>query len=528
MKLAAKLALSLMFATALVFGIFGWQLRIAQQRNAEQMVTATAERICDIIRRSTRYQMLRNDREALYRTIRDIGSEAGIRQIRIFSKTGQIRFSTNDAELNRVVDKGAEACYACHAQAAPLEKLNRADRARIFTSGGERILAVILPIENQPDCSSAACHVHPQRQKVLGVIDAHLSLAAVDHQIAEQQALLERFTFLASVLFGLLSLGFLWLMVYRPLRDLVRGIRKVGKGEVAQAIPVRSRDELGEVASEFNHMMEQLGAAQLEITAWTKTLEERVERKSRELERAHHGLLHSEKLASVGKLAATVAHEINNPLFGILTNARLAKRQVERANLDAEMRGRLDAKLAIIERESQRCGEIVKNLLAFSRQSKPQLEAVALSTVIERAVALIRHGYELQNIQLRINQAGETALVRGDAGQLQQVLLVLLVNAADAMKEGGEVAITTEVEGEHVRLRVRDNGPGIPEEIRERIFEPFFSTKEDAHGTGLGLAIAQGIVEQHQGTIQLTSEVGQGTEFLIQLPLVAAAESVRK
>jgi len=527
MKLAAKLALGLMAATALVFGVFGWQLRMAQQRNAEQLMTATAERICDIIRGSTRFQMLRNDREALYRTIRDIGSEAGIRQIRIFSKTGQISFSTNDTELNHVVDKRAEACYACHAQAAPLEKLDRADRARIFqTPEGERVLAVILPIENQRDCWSAACHVHPERQKVLGVIDAHLSLAAVDRQIAEQQNLLARFTLAASVFFGLLSLGFIWMMVYRPLRDLVRGIRKVARGERFPAIPIRSRDEIGEVAAEFNHMTKELDAAHEEITAWTRTLEDRVERKSRELERAHHGLLHSEKLASVGKLAATVAHEINNPLFGILTNARLAKRQAERVNLDPEQRAKLDAKLAIIERESQRCGDIVKNLLAFSRQSKPQLETVALATVIDRAVALIRHGYELQNIQLKIEMGEQPALVHGDAGQLQQVLLVLLVNAGDAMKEGGAVTIGCDVIGNEVRLRVHDNGPGIPEDLRERIFEPFFSTKEDGHGTGLGLAIAQGIVEQHQGTIQVQSEVGKGTEFLIQLPLALTPESV--
>lgn len=523
MKLAVKLALGLMLATALVVSGLAWQLRKAQRRNAEQLVTTSAERICDLIGRSTRFQMLRNDREALYRMIRDMGSEPGIRRIRIFSKTGEISFSTSDAELHSIVDKTAEACYACHAQAAPLEKLHRADRARIFRNAeGERVLGVILPIENQPDCSSAACHVHPPSQKVLGVIDAHLSLAAVDEQMALQDKVVARFTGGAVAVVCLLSMGFIWTVVYRPLRDLVRGIRRVAAGDLESDIPVRSRDEIGQVAGEFNHMTGELRLARQEITDWTRTLEERVERKSRELEQAHHSLLHTEKLASVGKLAATVAHEINNPLFGILTNARLAKRQVEKADLDAAQKDRLAAKLGTIEHESQRCGEIVKNLLAFSRQSPPHLEIVDFSAVIDRCVSLIRHTYQLQNIQLTVEPLPAKANVRGDPGQLQQVLLVLLVNAGDAMPQGGQVTISAAAANGQLVLRVRDNGPGIPEEIRGRIFEPFFSTKEDGQGTGLGLAIASGIVEQHEGTISVESTPGQGAEFIIRLPLATA------
>jgi len=528
MKLAVKLALGLMLATALVFSVFAWQLLRSERHNAEQLISTSAERICDIIRRSTRYQMLRNDREALYSMIRDIGSEPGIRKIRIFSKTGEIRFSTAEVELNRIVDKSAEACYGCHAQAAPLEKLNRADRARIFTNeNGERTLGVILPIENQKDCSSAACHVHPPTQKVLGVIDAQLSLEAIDKQIAEHNQMLARATTAAVLSVCLLSIGFIWAMVYRPLRPLVRGIRRVAAGDLENSIPINSSDEIGQVAAEFNHMTVELKSARTEITEWTRTLEQRVERKSRELEQAHHSLLHSEKLASVGKLAATVAHEINNPLFGILTNARLARKNVDQTELAPEQKTRLTGKLGIIERESQRCGEIVKNLLMFSRQAPLRVESVAIGTVLDRTVSLIRHAYELQGIQLQSDAAGE-AIVRGDPGQLQQVLLALLVNAGDAMPQGGQVTVNACVEGNQVVIRVRDNGPGIPAELQERIFEPFFSTKEDGQRTGLGLAIASGIVEQHEGTIQVSSTVGKGTEFTIRLPLAMVSETMAK
>lgn len=530
MKLALKLAIGLMAAAALVFTVFAWQLRAAQTRAAEQMVTANAERICDIIRRSARFQMLRNDREALYRMMRDIGSEPGIRQVRIFSKTGQISFSTNENEVNRVVDKSAEACYVCHSQAAPLEKLNRKDRARIFASPeGERILGVILPLENQPDCWTAACHVHPQKQKVLGVIDAQLSLASVDRQVADQQSLLFRFTAGSIAMLGLATIAFIWLMVYRPLNDLVGGIRRVAKGNLTNEIPVRSRnDEIGELATEFNHMTSELRDARTQITDWTHTLEQRVDRKSRELERAHHSLLHSEKLASVGKLAATVAHEINNPLFGILTNARLARKAVDQnPQIDEAGKSKISNKLAIIERESNRCGEIVKNLLMFSRQAPPKFELVPLDAVIERTLSLIRHSYQLQNIQLDLSLEHHGAQIQGDAGQLQQVLLVLLVNASEALQgiSGAQVWLSTRVEDQNVIVSVKDNGPGIPEDVRDRIFEPFFTTKQEGPRTGLGLAIALGILEQHQGSIQVQSEPGKGTEFLLRLPCVSAFEN---
>jgi two-component system NtrC family sensor kinase len=526
MKLAVKLVVGVMLVTALVFTVYAWRLRMAQRRNAVQLVTTSAERVCDIIRRSTRFQMLRNDREALYQMIRDIGSEPGIRKVRIFSKTGEIRFSTSDTEMDHVVDKTAEACYGCHQQSAPLEKLDRADRARIFVNeAGERVLGVILPIENQPDCSSAACHVHPPKQKVLGVIDAHLSLAAVDQQIAEQDRMVGRFTAFAVGAVCLLSGAFLWLIVYRPLRRMILGMRRVAKGDLDGEIPVHSHDEIGEMAGEFNHMTGELRAARGEINDWTKSLEQRVERKSRELEQAHHSLLHSEKLASVGKLAATVAHEINNPLFGILTSARLAKRQVDKAGIAVEQRERIDAKLATIERESQRCGEIVKNLLSFSRQAPIRVEAVPLQTVFDRTLALVKHSYELQAIQLDLQLDAANATVRGDPGQLQQVLLALLVNAGDAMPGGGCVSITTTKHDKEIEIRVRDNGPGIPADIRDRIFEPFFSTKEDGHGTGLGLAVAAGIIEQHEGSIVLApqQEGSVGAEFVIRLPLAPAS-----
>ncbi len=198
-SLAVKLALALVVSTAALFTVFGYLNLRLQRQQSQEMVLHSADRISDLIQRSTRYQMLRNDREALYQVISTIGSEPGIRRIRIFNEEGRISVSTEPNEVNTLVDKRAESCYACHAaemtKGEPLRKLARPDRARIFTdTQGQRVLAVIRPIENEPACSNTACHAHPSDRHVLGVIDTHLSLATVDTQLVKNQAHLVRFT----------------------------------------------------------------------------------------------------------------------------------------------------------------------------------------------------------------------------------------------------------------------------------------------------------------------------------------------
>jgi len=519
--LTVKLAIALVASTAVILGVFGWLNLRAQRQEAEGLVQLSADRVGDIIKRSARYGMMNDDRAALYEVIRDIGTEPAIQRIRIFNKEGRITFSTDAAEINHAVDKRAEQCYACHAQAQPLVKLNQTGRARIFTNPqGQRVLAVIRPIENEKACWNAECHAHPQSQQILGVIDTHLSLAAVDAQAALRQTRTASFTVLAMALMSVFSLVFVWVVLYRPVRELLSGIHRVADGDLGFSLPVRSNDELGELAGAFNKMSQELASAHDEITTWTRTLEERVARKTRELERTQAGLIGAEKMASLGKLAATVAHEVNNPLFGILTYARLALKDTT----EEKQRERLKT----IERESLRCGEIMRNLLTFARQTPKKREPNDFNGLVERAVKLVHHQVELLQIGLEVNLASDLPQVTCDAGQVQQVALVLMVNATEAMQQGGQLWVSTEydADGEQVRLRVRDTGCGITDDAMKKIFEPFFSTKEDQHRTGLGLAIAKNIIDQHGGTIEVHSQPGVGTEFVVTLPLLAPDPAV--
>ena len=517
--LAVKLAIAVVASFTAFLALFSFLSLREHRRHSEELVLQSADRISDLIQRSTRYQMLHNDREALYEVIAAIGKEPGMRLVRIFNEEGRISFSTDTWEVNRVVDKRAEACYGCHAQAAPLERLDRPDRYRIFQSGERRVLGIIRPIENQPACSNAACHAHPAGRRILGVIDVNLWLDGVDRQLAEYRSHLVFYTGLAAVLASLVGVGFIVAVVHRPVKDLIAGTQKVAGGDLSHRLSVHSRDELGELADSFNRMTADLERAREEITAWARTLEERVQKKTRELERAQTSLVASEKMASLGKLAAVVAHEVNNPLFGILTYARLVLKALEQNEVDPARRAELVDQLGVIERESRRCGEIVRNLLTFARQQPPRKEPQDLNTLVDRALTLLRHQLELQEVELEKSLAADLPPCCCDGHQIQQAILALLMNAAEAMPQGGTLRVATERdEAAGLRIRIRDTGPGIPPEVLPQIFEPFFTTKEDKHRTGLGLTVARNIIEQHGGNLAVESVAGQGAEFVIALP----------
>ncbi|HMD85577.1 MAG TPA: ATP-binding protein [Terriglobia bacterium] len=520
-SLAIKLTACVVGGMALLFSLYGyWNLRLWRQ-SQQEIIFQSADRISDTIRRSIRYSMLRNQREDVFHIINTIGHENGISRIRIFNKEGQISFSTDDQEVGRFVDKKAEACYACHAQAQPLTRLDRPDRMRTYTArDGTRVLGLIRPIENEADCSSAACHAHTGGNQVLGVLDTNLSLAAMDLAVAQEERRAIIFTAAALLVVSLFTVWLIWLTVHKPVHQLTEGTRAVAQGDLDYLLPETNHDEIGSLAVSFNHMTQELKKAQAENRQWTQTLENRVRQKTGELESAYRSLTQSEKMASLGKLAAVVAHEINNPLAGILTYSKLISRMADKGFNNNERLAEAKSYLQIIEGESRRCGGIVQNLLTFARQTPINPQKNDLNAIIERCLLLVGHQMDLQDIELQKKLEPRLPPLYCDAGQVQQALLVILMNAVEAMPQGGRLGIESAYDPAQRlgRVVVRDEGPGIPPEVLTHIFEPFFTTKEEGKGTGLGLAIALGIVQQHGGNIEVVSTAQKGTAFTVLLP----------
>jgi two-component system, NtrC family, sensor kinase len=520
--LAYRLSLYLTAAVAVFLGFFGvWTARTTRS-HLEQTVIDSADRNCDVIRRSTRSFMFRNERREIFEIIQAIGEQPALDRIRIYDREGGIRYSTHSEEVGSEVDKTAEACIHCHRGDAPMPEIPQSQRFRIFRNpDGHRTLGMIAPIQNEPECSNASCHVHPPSQRILGVLDVQMSLASIDRDLGRRtrQMVLDAIIVLAGLV--LFSVILLFQLVHRPVKRLILGTKKIAEGDLSHRIPVRSHDELADLAQSFNSMTVQLAEAREQSQAWARTLEQRVEEKSRALERVQEEALQMEKMVSMGKLAAIVAHEINNPLAGIRTYARLLlKRSARRgpvAGQDQAGVAESEEILSQIETEATRCGEIVKNLLQFSRPSKPRVEAIDLNDLVRGSVRLVQHQIDLKGLRSELELADGLPPIVCDPQQIRQAMIAVLINACEAMTGEGLLSVSTRPDaGGGVVVSIADTGPGIDPETRKHIFEPFYTTKEG--GGGLGLAVVYGIIRSHGGKVDVESAPGEGATFRFHLP----------
>ncbi len=531
MKLTQTIAFRLFLVLAVVqtgilVAFMAAAIQVQQSHLMENVVTS-ALRVSDMIARSTRYSMLLNRKEDVHNIVSSVAGQPGIDGLRIYNKLGQVIFASAAADIHTTVDMNAEACVSCHGPGGlDHPHSTGGDLSRIFVNpGGERVLGLITPIRNEPQCSNADCHAHPGDKTILGVLDVKMSLAQVDRRLADSRRQLLALSGGAVLLIALVSGGFIWFVVQRPVKRLAIGMERVSSGHLDERLEVRSQDELGRLAASFNRMTAELQRAQRELTDWSSTLEEKVREKTADLERAHRQIVGVEKMASLGNLAATVAHELNNPLEGILTFAKLLIRRLEKSSLPPEDAKPLCDDLRLVADEAQRCGNIVKNLLVFSRQKGGSFQPVPIATIVERCMLLMRHHAEMHGVILKAEPV-EDAVVECDASQIQQALMALMVNGIEAMAPGGTrgrggamtlASIRSSVDGD-VILKVSDTGVGMSEEVKAHIFEPFFTTKSEGKGVGLGLSVVYGIIQSHHGSIDVISAAGKGTTFIITLP----------
>ena len=394
---------------------------------------------------------------------------------------------------------------------------------------GKRYIIIIEPILNEKDCF----HCHGSSRKVIGgmIVKTNVERALMTVTAAKNRTILT--TILALLAIITMSYVLIEKFISSRLKRLTTGVQKVTSGDLNFELAVRSSDELGELARSFNIMTDELKDAQEEITNWTLTLEDLVEERTAQLKRAQENAIQTEKMASMGRLAAIVAHEINNPLAGIRTYAKLMlKRSEELFTGDAV---KYIQYLDTIESESARCGEIVRSLLQFARPTKPRIKKHDINAIVRETLRLVQHQIDLLNIEIKLDLDFQSPQASCDDQKIKQALVALLLNACDAVQnDTGFIAISTHIMAQKnkVGICIQDNGVGMDEETRSHMFEPFFTTKtvspehEASLNSGLGVSVVYEIVKSHNGSIDVESELGKGTSITICLPLADETSSL--
>src|SRR5579864_9330151 len=525
-KLGPKLILSLTVLIVAISGISGYlNLRTQKKQLVDTMILG-ADQLSRSITGATWHAMLDDDRKAAYSIMQVIADKQGVDRIRMYNREGRLVFSTDAGERQSVASSSSEVCASCHSKDSIKDRPTDDARVRYSKSpNGVKTINMVAPIYNEPSCSNASCHAHQASTKVLGVVDVGLRLDPVQKQA--------RAITLQTILWTLLEVGigaafvilFTRRFVATPIQELIAGTKAVSAMELDRPIDIgnaRGSQELDELVDSFNRMRERLKLAVHELNEMQQTLEDKVDERTQQLKAAQRKLVQSDRLATLGQLAASVAHEINNPVSGVLNLSMLLERLMANGTYPTGRETEFRKYLGMISTETARVGRIVSDLLAFSRRSKPQRAPADLNKLVRTTLGLADHKLKMMNAAVVLELKDNLPQVECDSSQIQQVILNLVLNGAQAMQArgGGTLTIHTGLlaEGE-VELSVKDTGEGIAPENLTKIFDPFFTTKADGKGVGLGLAVLYGIVKAHDGEVEVTSKRNIGTTFTITLPL---------
>ena len=491
-------------------------------------IRQNGDNVSSIVKGSLYYSMLENDKAMLQQTLYVISTMSGIDEVNMYYDNDSLAFTSISAEKEGY---GNPNCGGCHSDFGTMFP-SREESYRIVgempgcgitqTESSSRYLLIRKPILNEKSCYTAACHAHDEEDAVLGSLIIKLPLNEID---AFEKKSSTDFLLLASIITALL-MTFLILFTRKkiksPLYSIIQASEAVSKGDTSIRLDIKPNllDDLSKVSMAFNNMLDNIESAATELQNWSQQLEYKVQRKTEELSEAQNELIHVERIASLGKLSSSVAHEINNPLSGILVYTKLIYKQLNNADFSHSRKDSILKHLKLIETETKRCGDIVKGLLDFSRKDQDDFKVAHLHPLLDATFALMTHSIKIADINFLTDYKAKADQIFCSQNQIKQACVAILVNASEAIEEHGEIIIKTwNPDDDTIQLDISDDGLGIAPEDKSHIFEPFFSTKRNASGIGLGLAIVHGIIENHKGKIMVDSEIGKGTTISIIFPL---------
>ncbi len=468
--------------------------------------------------------MLENDKMALQNMLNIINKMPCIEDVNMYDEEDNLVYSSFSTDS---LGHDNPNCKDCHANINEL--FPRKEKGfRIVDLDSEcemnrhehncRHLLIRSPILNEKSCYQSSCHAHKASDEVLGYFVIRVPLEELDAGLEKSYILATLTTlFLLSII-----ILFTRKKIKKPLTAIIEASEAVAKGDTSTRLDIKSNqlDDIRMVSYAFNNMLDKLQSATDELHNWSQQLEYKVRKKSEELGKAQNELIQIEKIASLGKLSLSVAHEINNPLSGILIYTKLVYKLLRNDEWDTTKKASILKHLKLIEAETKRCGDIVKGLLDFSRKDQADFKTCHLHEILQETYDLMSHSISIADISFITEFSANRDEIHCSSNQIKQACVAILVNAYEAVSENGEITVTTNnLDEGHINFEITDNGSGIAPEDIPHIFEPFFSTKHSASGIGLGLAIVHGIVQSHKGTIEVKSVPGKGTTISITLPL---------
>ncbi|MFN8211164.1 MAG: ATP-binding protein [Bacteroidales bacterium] len=517
------------FSLFILFVTFWLIFKTVNERYIRSILRQNGNNIGSLVEGALYRSMLENDKSALQSTLDIINTLSGIDDVNMYDSQNNLIYSSISIDTANHSDPD---CKSCHKDLSTMfsskEKSYRiidvnSECSMNHNNNNVRHLLIKSPILNQPSCYTASCHAHPQSEEVLGSFMIKFPLK--DFDIAMKSSTKSYFFLAVIVTFILIVILIIVTTrnVNKPLNAIISASEAVAAGDRSTRLEVRPGQlhDMQMVSIAFNDMLDNLQKAALELQNWSHQLEYKVQKKSEELGQAQSELINIERIASLGRLSLSVAHEINNPLSGILIYAKLIHKQLSSKDLDDEKRDTILKHLKYIETEAKRCGDIVKGLLDFSRKDQNDFEPKHLHEILIETYDLMSHSMKMANVTFLSDFSARNDNIFCSPNQVKQVCIAILVNAQEAVPDNGEIMIRTQnPDSTHITIEITDNGRGISDEDLPHIFEPFFSTKDKTNGIGLGLAIVHGIIQNHKGKIEVKSERGKGTTISIILPLI--------
>ncbi len=513
-----------------LFLSFSIIFRSVNESYLNTVIRESGNNIGSIVQGSLYRSMLENDKSALQYTLDIINTMSGIDEVNMYDDDDDLVYTSISSDTNNShSDPNCKSCHSDLKQMFPRKVKSykiigiNSDCDMNQNDNTSRHLLIKLPIMNEKSCYASSCHAHKPTDDVLGALIIKLPLKDLDAAVKKSSIEF----FLLAIFTTLLLVGVLVFFtrkkIKNPLNALIRASIAVANGDKNTRLEIKANqlDDMKMVSHAFNDMLDNLQTANNELENWSQQLEYKVQKKSEELGAAQNELMHVERLASLGKLSSSVAHEINNPLSGILIYTKLLYKQLSNPDLDESKKISMLKHLKMIESETKRCGDIVKGLLDFSRKDQDNFEQKHLHDILLETCDLMMHPMKIANLSFVTGLSAGSDLIYCSPNQIKQACIAILVNASEAVLENGEIQVRTKNPDEDtIRLEITDNGLGIPPEDLPHIFEPFFSTKQDASGIGLGLAIVHGIVQSHKGKIHVKSELGVGTTISVSIPVI--------